>query len=333
MAEIGTRTNGRERVWKGLAAAITGATLIAVPLIFRSPYHVHLINMIGIYILLASGLNLVLGYAGQISLGQAGFYAIGAYTSTLMALNLGLPFWLGLPAAGLVAAAFGVIIGPVLRLRGHVLAMATLAFGEIVKQVAFNWVGLTRGSSGLLNIPPPAVGTFKFVSEPSFYYIVLGCVLFNYFVMVRLVHSRVGRAMRAIRDNPVAAQAAGIPVAKYKTTAFALAAFFAGLAGSLYAHLTGSISPYAFGLGESLKVFTIVVVGGEGSIFGPIIGSIALNLAPEYFRSFQEYNLIFYGLLLLVILLFLPQGLNGLLSWGGRLIIRGSNLLAAQWRG
>lgn len=300
---------------KGYILAVFIILLFLIPLMIRDIYTLHILNMIGIYILLVSGLNLVMGYAGQVHIGQAGFYAIGAYTSALLALNLKLSFWLALPAAGVVAGIFGLLVGPVSRLPPYALAMATIAFGEIVYVVALNWVGLTRGASGLLNIPPPRIGSFTFSSDRSFYYLILISVLGNYFIIGRLIRSRVGRALRAIRDNERAALASGIHVARYKTVAFALAALFAGIAGSLYAHLTGFISPYGFDLNESLKIFTMMVIGGSGSIFGPILGVAALTVAPEYLRGFQEYNLLLYGFVLLLVLMFAPEGLDGLVSW------------------
>jgi len=289
--------------------------LILLPFIIKDVYLVHLLNMIGIFSLLAIGLNLVLGYCGQFSVGQAGFYAIGAYTSALLCTKLNFSFWLALPIAGIFAGLAGLLIGPVLRLRGIFLGMSTLAFGEIIKMIINNWISFTNGPNGIMSIPSPQIGSFSFSSEHSYYYIILFFVLIHYVVAVRMVDSRFGRAMKAIRDNEDAAEIIGVWVARYKTLTFVVAAFFAGIAGCLYAHLTAYISPEVFTFWTSVNVIFMLIVGGMGELLGSILGAFVIVFLPEFFRMFERYRMIIYPFTIIFILLFFPKGLYGLLLW------------------
>jgi len=296
--------------------------LVLIPVLIEDIYTIHILNLLGIYILLTTGLNLVLGVCGQISVGHAGFWGLGAYASSLMTIKLGANFWIGFLASGCVGVVAAYMIGPVLRLRGHVLAVATIAFGEIVRLVLLNWISLTNGPAGLYNMPYPSLGFITLDTEHSFYYLILVCVLLNIMVLNRLINSRMGKRWMAIRGDEEAAESLGVHPTKYKIYAFAVAGFSAGIAGSLYAHLTSYISPHIFTLHESIKMLTMVVVGGEGSVGGAIIGAIVLVFTSEYSRYLQEYSLIPYGLALLLFLIFAPKGLIDLLARGLRLFVR-----------
>jgi branched-chain amino acid transport system permease protein len=276
----------------------------------------HLLNILGIYILLTTGLNLVLGVSGQISVGHAAFWGLGAYTSALLTVKVGLNFWIALLASGIVGAVTAFAIGPVLRLKGHVLAVATIAFGEIVRLVLLNWVSLTNGPAGFYHIPAPTIGPLALNSEHSFYYLILGCVVLNLLGLNRLIESRLGKIWRAIRDDEEGAESVGVFSTRLKVYAFAVAGFSAGIAGSLYAHLTSYISPHIFTLGESLRLLTMIIVGGEGSMGGAVLGSFFLTLTSEYSRYLQEYSLIPYGLVMLLFLIFAPKGMVELLRRG-----------------
>ncbi len=306
------RTRGR---WG--AAALLVALLLA-PLVVTNVYHMHILNMIGIFAILALGLNLVLGFCGQFSLGQAGFFGIGAYTSALLVTRAGLSFWLALPAAAVVAGACGVLIGPVMRLRGGALGIVTLALGEIVRILLLNLTWLTRGPMGIVGIPAPRLGPLEIATAHGFYYIILAAVVCHYVVTHRIIHSRVGRAMRAVRDNELAAEATGIATHRYKIKTFGVASFFTGAAGSLYAHMNQFISPYDFTLDTSVEILTMVVLGGAGSTVGPVFGAALLVLASEWLRILKEYRLIVYGLLVAVILVVAPRGLAGVVETLGR---------------
>jgi branched-chain amino acid transport system permease protein len=288
--------------------------LCSLPLLIKDIYTMHLLNILGIYILLTTGLNLVLGVSGQISVGHAAFWGLGAYASALLTVKVGLNFWMALFASGTIGALTAFVIGPVLRLKGHVLAVATIALGEIVRLILLNWVALTNGPAGFYSIPAPSLGSIRLDSDHSFYYVILGCVLLNLLALHRLVESRLGKMWLAIRDDQEGAESVGVFATKLKIYAFGVAGFSAGLAGSLYAHLTSYISPHIFTLHESLRLLTMIVVGGEGSMGGAILGSSLLTLTSEYSRSLQEYSLIPYGLAMLLCLIFAPKGMIELLQ-------------------
>ncbi len=303
---------------RSFGVAATFAVILVLPLMIRDRYVLHLLTMSEIAAFLAVGVTLLLGVAGQVSLGQAGFYAVGAYTSALLTTRLGWPVWLALPAAGGVAASAALALGPVFRLRGHFLAVATAAFGEIVRLVLINWSGLTNGPRGIIGIPPPRFGSWAVESITAYYYLVLAFLAATLWVGVRLRRGRLGRAWRALGGNPEAAEASGVPVTSLRALAFALAAFAAGLGGSLYAHLVGFVSPHTFTFEESVRILAMAVLGGLGSFGGGVGGAVALTLLPEFLRPFEQYRLLVLSGLLLVILIFFPRGLAGLWERQGR---------------
>ncbi len=286
--------------------------LCALPLLARDVYIVHILNMVGIFCLLSIGLNLVLGYCGQFSVGQAGFYAIGAYASALLSTKFGLSFWLCLPLSGMAGALAGLVVGPVLRLRGIFLGMSTLAFGEIVRLIINNWMPVTNGPNGISNIPPPAIASFEFSSDLRFYYLILVAVVVNYWVAHRMVGSRFGRAIKAIRDDQEAAEISGVWAARYKVLTWIMASFFAGVAGSLTAHLNGYISPDEFTFWTSVNVIFMLIIGGMGTLPGAILGSAAIVTLPEVLRAFERYRMLIYPVVVLIILIFAPKGIYGL---------------------
>ena len=259
---------------------------------------------IGIAIIMAVSLNLTTGFLGQLALGHAGFMAIGAYTAALitksMTVNIALSFPLSLLAGGLMAAVFGIIIGiPALRLKGDYLAIITLGFGEIIR-VILNNLPFTGGAMGLIGI--------KRVTDFSYVYIIMVLVVACLFTLAR---SRHGRAILSIRENEVAAESTGIPTTYYKVFAFTLAAFFAGVAGGLYAHKMGSLSPATFDFNKSIDYLVMVVLGGMGSITGSIISATVLTLLPEMLRFLADWRMLIYSLVLILMMLFRPKGLMG----------------------
>lgn len=290
------------------------AALVVLPLLVRNPYTIRVLNLVGINCLLALGLNLVIGVAGQLSVGQAGFYAVGAYTAGILAVRFGVPFWLTLPAAALAAGALGLLIGPVLRIRGVFLAVVTLAFGEIVRIVINNWMTVTNGPNGIPGIPFPSLAGFPFNTDARYYYLILLWVLICYFTIARMADSRIGRAMRALRDNEDAAEVMGVQVIRYKVMAFAVAAVFAGVAGALTAHLQTYISPEHFTFLTSVDIIFMVVVGGLGSVPGSLVGAFVVVVGPEWLRFLKDYRLIVYSLVILSFLVFVPRGLYGALE-------------------
>ena len=283
-----------------------------LPLMVSDQYILRLMTISGIYVILAVSLNLVTGYAGQFCLGWAAFYGIGAYTSALIVTKLGLSFWLAFPLAGIVAALFGIVLAiPTMRLRDIYLALTTLGFGEIVRLVLLNWMDLTRGSMGIPGIPSPSLFGYPLDSPFFYYYFILTMVLLIIAAIGRIIDSRMGRALIAIRENEIAAKSMGINTTAYKIQAFAVAAFFSGLAGSFYAHYSSYIDPNAFGFGESIAILAMVVLGGMGSTVGAVFGAVMLSLLPEVLRGLAEYRMIIFGGILMAVMLVRPQGFFG----------------------
>jgi branched-chain amino acid transport system permease protein len=286
-------------------------------------YLLHILVITGIYIILTLSLNLVVGYTGLASLGHAAFSCVGAYASALLALNYGLSPWLGLLIGACVAAILGVVIGaPSLRLKGDYLALATFGLGVIVYSVAKNWVAVTRGPMGLPGIPGFSVFGVQ-VSEVWAYLILVAVfVWLTYFVMRRIVNSPFGRILRAIREDETAALAVGKDVNKYKIIVFVIGAFFAGIAGSLYAHYITFIDPSSFTVIESITILLMVVFGGLGSLSGSFIGAAVLVILPEMLRFVgmpssvaAPLRQMIYGLLLVILMLKRPQGILGKYKW------------------
>ncbi|MDI6871425.1 MAG: branched-chain amino acid ABC transporter permease [Bacillota bacterium] len=287
------------------------AVIMVLPLAIHSPYYFHIMILSGIYSILAIGLNIITGYCGQINLGMAGFYAVGAYTSAILATRLGLSFWLTLPASALTAAIAGFVIGvPALKVKGGVyLVLVTVSFAGIVRVILNQWVSLTKGPMGIVGIPAPQVGKFTFFERVHWFYLVYAVVLLVTFLASRLVNSRIGRSFVALRESEVSAQSIGINPAFYKVLAFVYSAALAGVAGSLYAHYMTTVSPDVFDFNLSVLALMMIVVGGIGSIPGSILGGVALAIVPEWLRAFGSFQTIVYALGVILAVIFLPTGL------------------------
>ncbi len=294
----------------GLTVWLVAGGAALAPLIFRNPYSLGLLNLIGLYAIAVLGLNLFIGYAGQISLGHAAFFGLGAYGSALLTISLGLPPW---PAMLLTALAVGLaalLIGvPTLRLHGHYLAMATLGFNYIVHLVLVQWDAVTGGPSGISGIPPLALWGLSFNSEATFHYLVWAFALIALTLCLNLVRSGVGRGLAALAQDEVAAATLGVNVKREKIRIFVLSAMYASVAGSLYAHYFGYVNPDAFSIFKSLDLVIMVVVGGMGSIWGTLFGVTFITLLPHYLEFLEAYFDIIHGLILVLVLIFLPQGL------------------------
>lgn len=282
------------------------------PVWVRNPYYLNVLTIVGLNSLMVVGLNLLIGYAGQISLGHAAFYGLGAYGSGILTATYGWSPWTALlvsmTGCGLVAYLVG---NPTLRLHGHYLVMATLGFNVIVNIVMVRWEGMTGGPSGLAGIPCLKIGPVKFDTDLENYYLVWFFALLAVFGFVNLVDSRVGRALRAIQGSELAASTLGVDTPRYKNAVFVISALMASLAGSLYAHYIGFISPKSFDIFFSIELVTMVIVGGMGSLWGALFGAVCLTPLPQLLHFFEEYKDILYGLILVVILMFVPQGLGG----------------------
>lgn len=289
-----------------------GLLLIVMPFILGTPYLIRIAIMIGIYIVLASSLNLIIGFTGMFSLAHAAFYGLGAYCSALLSVNLGWSFWISMPLGGLFAAAMGTLVGlATLRLRETFLVFGTMAFGEIVRICIMNWTSLTRGPMGIPGIPLPKIFGMPVSNYNFFYYLILIFAIVSVLLIRRIYNSRVGRAFLAIREDETGAASMGINVFKFKVLAFTLGCFFAGIAGGFYAHFVRFISADQFGVNESFAILTMVALGGTGSIAGPIVGAVILMVFPEMFRFLAEYRMVLYGLILVLVMMFKPEGIAG----------------------
>jgi branched-chain amino acid transport system permease protein len=299
-----------------LAGVAVAAALAAAAFPFLvSSYQVNILITAMVYIVLGLGLNIVVGLAGLLDLGYVAFYAVGAYSYALLNQHFGLGFWAALPVGMGIAAVFGILLGfPVLRLRGDYLAIVTLGFGEIIRLVLENWNDFSRGPSGIAGIPRPSLfGVELSLRDATFYlyYLMLGAVVFTVFVVNRLKHSRLGRSWLALREDEIACQAMGIDRTKTKLAAFALGATWAGMAGVIFAAKTTFVNPASFTFLESAMVLSMVVLGGMGSSTGVILAALLLVLLPEYLRAFSDYRMLLFGAIMVIMMVFRPQGLIG----------------------
>jgi branched-chain amino acid transport system permease protein len=268
----------------------------------------------GIYCLITMGLSLLMGYAGQISLGHAAFFGIGAYVSGILTVRFGLNPWMCMLFGMVAAATVALVVGaPSLRLRGYYLAMATLAFGIIVNIVFREEIEWTGGPDGMIGIPAMSLLGFEFDTIEKYYYLVWAVVLAAFLFTIRLIQSPAGRALRAIHASEAASSAMGINISKYKIIVFVYSAVLASLAGSLYAHYMNFVNPSTFDLFFSIKLIIMIALGGMHSIWGALVGTILITfMSLEWLHYFQEYEIIVYGAILIMVIIFLPHGLVGL---------------------
>jgi len=292
------------------------AVVVALLVFVRDPYLVHIIQQVSLYSILALSLNLLYGYTGQISLGHAAFYALGAYVSAILETRFNWPFPAAWAAAVLAGGGLALVVGvPILRLRGHYLAMATLALGLIVNTVLVEMQDITLGYVGIFVPTPKIMGQALYEAQE---YLLAGTAIVTFVLFQNLVHSRPGRALQAIREDEAVAAAAGVDVARYKAVVFTISAMFAALAGVWYAHITRMITPDVFGLSESILILLMVVLGGAGSNWGAVAGAALLVLLPAFLQNFSDYATLIYAVLVTLVLIFAPRGLAGLASRGFR---------------
>ena len=323
------------RTWKSGRQALTGlfnemktlATLgfvlliLILPFVFRaSPYLIHICVMAGLYAILALGLNFQLGSTNVVNFATAASYGIGAYASALFAVHYHLPFWIGIFIGGGFASLFGLLLGfPCMKTKDYYLSLVTIAFGLVVYLllINFSWTG---GPNGIPNIPPPSIGGrsfreplnlfgFQLPFQSNYFYLIFLLVCGALLVAYRLHESRVGLTWNAIREDEIAARCQGIDVTWYKILAFCIDAFFGGVTGTVYAHYIGFISPENFAFIVSVVVVTMVILGGMDNVFGVIMGAILLTILPEKFRAFEDFRLLIYGVIVMMMLMFRPQGL------------------------
>jgi len=296
-----------------LAAALTIAVL---PLLVTDAYWRTNLIVCALNVMLAIGLDFVLGYAGQLNLGQSAFYGLGAYTSTLLITRLGIPFWIAFVGGVAFSGLAGIVLSLfATRLRGHYLAIASLGFAVITYQILVNWISLTQGPLGIYAIPPPpalalpGLPAIDFHDLGDLFYLVAGFAFISYLLLDQLIRSPIGETLTAIREDEVSAASLGINCAAWKVFAFGVGSGVAGVAGCFYAGFIGTLVPDAFFITESFTILTMVVVGGTGTLIGPVCGAILLTVLPELLRGIGDLRLIVYGIAVTLVVLFMPGGI------------------------
>jgi branched-chain amino acid transport system permease protein len=304
------------------AAALVGFALL--PQLIAVKYYLHLSVLALIWVIAAQGQNLIQGYTGYVSIVQAGFMGIGAYSTALMGIHFDMPVWLTITLAPFVTAFFALLTGyPSLRVKGHYFAIVTLAFNMVIFIVLMNFHELTQGEAGITGIPKPGAkdGVFNWRDRETYYYFVLIIAVLMTALAALIVRSRIGQTLIAIRQNEDLVGAIGIAAWKYKLFAFVISAMFGGLAGAIYAHYQSFINPEIFGVAQSLDAILAVIIGGSGTIAGPVIGAFFVVFLPEYLRFADSFRLILYGLVLVLATIYMPRGIVGVATdlmtkWG-----------------
>lgn len=294
---------------------------LVIPLIIKNDYYLRVINMVLLYSVVALSINLVVGFCGQLDFGRAAFVGLGAYSSSLMMLKLNLPFWVSFLGAGLFAAFFGMLLGILcMKSSFDYLTLITIGFLEIVRLIMLNWIPVTNGAMGLRGVPAPSFFGYYFDTNVKFFYFALVFLAVCYIAIERLSKSKLGRAFGALRDDPIAAAYSGINVPLFKMINFTIASFFSGLAGSALVHYTQYASPYNYTLDQSIYQLQFAIIGGLGHLFGSIIGTAILVIAPEISRVFYEYRLMFIGIIMVVMMIYAPNGIMGRQGIGEKVI-------------
>jgi branched-chain amino acid transport system permease protein len=284
--------------------------LFALPLFFPNPYITQIANLAGIYVIMAMGLNVLTGFTGQLSLGVAAFFGVGAYTSALLDVNFKLPFLVCMLAAIAVTIISGLILAiPALKVKGSYLVLLTIGFGEIIRLLLVNWLKVTRGPAGVVGIRSPSIFGLHINTLTKNYYLVLVTAILSYLYIGCLMRSRVGRAFMSIRDDDGAAELCGINITEYKLKAFAVSAAMCGIAGSLYAHMIRYISPDSFTGAQSQLFLCMIVIGGMGTPIGPVIGGLLLTILPEALRFLRTWRMVLYGVMIILVVMRWPGGI------------------------
>ena len=304
------------QILKRVAYAALLGFAIALPFILQGTYQAHLATMFCIFAVLALSLNIIIGYMGQVSLGHAAFFGLGAYTSALLCTRLGVPVWIGWMAAVTCSGVVGFLIGYVslARTKGVALAIVTFGFGLILSLVASNWYALTRGYSGITGIPAPVVAipwlpSITFQTPSSYYYLTLALLLFTAYLTYSLLRSKFGRALVATRENAALASTTGIDVFREYVVAFTVAAALAGLAGAAYAHFVRFVGPKLLGMNYMFAMLIMVLLGGKGTIAGPILGAAFYVFVSEWLRITEQIRLVVFGVIVVAVIVFMPEGI------------------------
>jgi branched-chain amino acid transport system permease protein len=298
---------------KWMLLGVGAVAVLAFPLVAPNRYVVHIINMCGIWVLMSMGLNLCMGYCGQINLALGAFWAVGAYTAALLNTRFGMPIWVNMPVGMVLAGITGALIAlPMLKVKSHYLALVTIGLAETINIILVNETWLTEGPLGISGIKMPNLFGIAFDGDERYFYLVLICVVLGYLVARQIVSHRIGRSFMAIRDDDTAAKAMGVNVSKYQVMANSLAGVYCGVAGVLYAHMSTYISPDIFEFKNALFVLTATLIGGMGSLAGSLVGGYGMPLVQEWLRAFQNWQLVGFGIAIILVVLFAPGGVVGL---------------------
>lgn len=286
--------------------------LLVFPFFCDKSYILGVMCRVFMYSILAGSLNVINGYSGQFNIGHAGFYCVGAYFEAIMATKLGMNFWLALPLAGVFTAFVGLLISmPTLKLRGIYLSIVTLGFSEIIRLIALNWEPITGGPNGIKGIPAPILFGKKISGSADYYYIFFFLAVIFLFVTYRVIYSRVGRAWISIREDELAARSLGVETNRYKAYNFMYGAFWAGIAGAAFSPYFKFIASDMFTLDEGFNILSMVIIGGQGTLTGPIVGAVIVNFLTEFLRPVAQYRMVVYALLIILMMWLRPQGLVG----------------------
>jgi len=303
----------QSNILKGILLGVGALALIVFPLVAPNRYLVHIVNMCGIWVLMSLGLNLCMGYCGQINLALGAFWAMGAYTAALLNTRFGMPIWVNMPVGMVLAGVTGALIAlPMLKVKSHYLALVTIGLAETINIILVNEAWLTEGPLGISGIQMPNLFGIPIDGAERFFYLVLICVVVGYLVARQIVSHRIGRSFLAIRDDETAAKAMGVNVPKYQVLANSLAGVYCGVAGVLYAHMSTYISPDIFEFKNALFVLTMTMIGGMGSLAGSVIGAIGLPLIQEWLRAIKNWQMVGFGVAIMLVVLFMPGGVVGL---------------------
>ena len=310
----------KSSILKWILIGAVACLLLAFPAFAKSSYQVHIVNNIGIWLLLSLGLNIAMGYGGQFNLALGALWGVGAYTAALLQTRLGVPFWINLPLGIIAAATMAAFVGlPSFKVRSHYLAIVTIGLGEVINLFLVNQDELTGGALGINRIKPPSLFGFPIDTDERFYYLILIMVILGYLIGRQIVGHRIGRAFRALRDDFQAARAMGVNTGFYQILAFAISGAYAGAAGVLFAHWNSYISPDIFEFKSALIVLTMIMIGGMGSLPGSVVGTVLLLVLNEYLRVFERWQLVGYGVAIIVVVLFVPGGVVELVRRFGSL--------------
>ncbi|GAB6057840.1 branched-chain amino acid ABC transporter permease [Desulfonatronum parangueonense] len=308
--KAGSLPSFSERMLPYIPYVALSLAVLATPWLVTDTYLLSLGSLIGVFALAVTGLNLLIGMAGQVSLGQAAFFGLGAYASGILSVHFGIPVGLAMFAAVSIACLIALLLAiPTLKLEGHYLVMATLGFNIIFTIICIQWEPMTGGTSGLFGIPGMQLGGLNLSDDRNFFYLVWAVVLLVLWLCANFLRTRPGRALRSLHQGDLLPASLGVPVTRYKVGLFVAAALLAALAGSLYAHYLQFISPHSFDMFVSLQLVTMTAIGGLGNLWGGIFGAAFLLILPEWLHAWPDLMILLHGLILMVVLMFCPKGL------------------------